>query len=335
MSLEADNPSPSVPARRFRYSEASGGSVSAAAAIPFGSGALPAMDWTRIWWILVAAAACFYLLYASNIQILISKWASDSGWSHGFVVPLICVFFIRMKWDTLRLMVPQGTWVGLVLLLIGICAQVLFRATGMIPMSPLTMLVIFIGVVLFVFGWEYLKILWLPIAYLAFAMPPPDPVYVQVTMPMQGMAARLGAILLSLFGYAAERRGTVIDMFVDGKVIPLNVEQACAGMRMLVAFFALSVALAYSTSRPVWQKLVLAGCALPIAILCNGTRVALTGVMMVQLGDEWGKGKAHEWLGLLMLGPAMAMQLGIAWVLDRIFVETPDAVDGAVTGGAA
>ena len=105
----------------------------------------------------------------------------------------------------------------------------------------------------------------------------------------------------------------------------LNVEQACSGMRMLVAFFALAVALAYSTARPTWQKLTLAACELPIAVICNGFRVTMTGVLAVRVDEAWASGKAHEYFGLLMLGPALLMQLGVAWILDRIFVETDDA----------
>ena len=67
----------------------------------------------------------------------------------------------------------------------------------------------------------------------------------------------------------------------------LNVEQACSGMRMLVAFFALAVALAYSTARPTWQKLTLAACALPIAVICNGFRVTMTGVLAVRVDEAW------------------------------------------------
>jgi exosortase/archaeosortase family protein len=120
-----------------------------------------------------------------------------------------------------------------------------------------------------------------------------------------------------------------MDLAAGAKMMQLNVEQACSGMRMLVAFFALAVALAYSTPRPIWQKLTLACCALPIAILCNGLRVTLTGVLAIYVHEDWAKGKAHEYFGLLMLGPALIMQLGVAWVLDRLFVDAPDGGEDA------
>ncbi len=341
MASEINNPAAEIgsgnsgeKARRFRYSEPT------AASATLGSGMVgiaempggPKVEWTRIGWALVAAGACFLLLYPSDLRQLVDRWSNDSGWSHGFVVPLICVFLIRLKWETLRRLVPRGSWMGLAVLTIGVCGQILFRATGLPNMSTLSIIVVLLGAVLFIFGWDYLKILWLPICYLGFAFPPPPPLYVRITTPMQFLAAELGVQLLPLFGCEASRTGTVIHVMANGTDFPLSVEEACAGMKMLVAFFALAVALAYSTDRPVWQKLTLAACALPIAIICNGLRVTLTGVLAVRVGGQWAEGKAHEYFGLLMLAPAMLMQLGVGWILDHIFVEMPDKVSA---GGAA
>jgi len=325
--------SPSSGSRpRFRYSESVQSPVAVAQA---GTLALqpqvPAMAirWEGVWISLAVAGALMAVLYRAAFADLFGRWTNDAGWSHGFVVPLISIFFIRLKWDTLRRLTPRGSLWGVVVLLIGVCAQVLFRATGLMDMSNLTVLVVLFGTVLFVFGWEYLKMLWLPIGYLAFAIPPPTPLYVKITTPMQGLAADLGTLLLPLFGIDGQRSGTVI--YIPELKQPLNVAEACAGMRMLIAFFALAVALGYSTHRPIWQKVLLAFCALPIAILCNGFRVALTGVMSVKLGEQYGQGTPHEFLGLLMLIPAMVLLMLIGWILDKMFIEGPEEA----AGGAA
>ena len=240
------------------------------------------------------------------------------------MVPLISIFLISVKWDTLRQLTPRGALSGLWILILGVTGEVLFRATATTHMSNLSILVVLIGGVLLVFGWDYLKILWLPIGFLGFAIPPPSQLYAILTAPMQTIAAEVGVWFLPLFGGEGVRMGTVIEvMRANGPSAKLDVEQACSGMRMLVAFFALAVALGYSSNRPMWQKVFLACCALPIAIICNALRVTLTGVMVTRVGQQWAEGNAHMYFGLLMLIPAMFMQLGIAWALDRMFVETP------------
>jgi len=261
------------------------------------------------------------------------QWYSDSGWSHGFVVPLISAFFISIKWDKLRLLTPRFSMAGLFVLLLGVVGQVCFRATGTDHMSKLSMLVVLLGVSLFVFGWEYMKVLWLPIAFLICAIPLPMPIYVALTTKLQIIAAEVGLLILTLIGLEAELNGTIINVFRDGVAVPMNVELACSGMKMLVAFFALAIALAYSTNRPIWQKLFLAVCALPIAIFCNAMRVAATSVLVVYVSEGWAKGSAHAYFGMLMLIPALFLQLCIAWVLDKIFVEEKD--EQAEKGGAS
>jgi exosortase len=241
---------------------------------------------------------------------------------------LISTFFIYTKWDLLKQLTPRGSTLGLGVLLIAIIGQVLFRATGLEHMSLLSLPLVFFGLVLFVFGWDYLKVLWLPIGYLVFALPPPQSLYVKLTTPMQMIAAELGVQLLPLFGGEGIRHGTVIDVMFGNQSTQLEVAQACSGMRLLVAFFALAVALGYSANRPMWQKVTLALFALPIAVLCNGLRVTLTGFLAVKVSPAWGAGDAHGFFGLTMLLPALLLQLAVAWVLDRLFVETPDAPQG-------
>jgi exosortase len=350
MAADSENISPEVttpPEKRaarprYRYSTAQTAPVattSAAAVLPpqvlSDPSLLPAsVDWKRVAIGLAGAGLCFLALYPSELMGLENKWYTDSGWSHGFVVPLISIFLIRNKWETLRTIAPQRAWMGLVVLLLGVVGQLLFRATGNVHMSSISILVVLFGAVLFVLGWNFLKVLWLPIGYLIFAIPPPPALYGKLTAPMQLIAAELGVWMLPLTGNEAERSGTIINVLKGGEVIRLNVEEACSGMRMLVAFFALAVALAYSTPRPMWQKLFLAACALPIAIFCNALRVTFTGVLVARLGKEWGEGNAHAYFGLLMLIPAMFMQLGLAWLLDKIFIDADVEPKTVAAGGS-
>src|SRR4051812_27840321 len=99
---------PSAP-RRYRYSEGSGSSSAANAKVlavvaPGGTmsvvPAVPPIEWNPIWMALVGAGICFVIFYFAGLQQLVERWTSDAGWSHGMVVPLISVFFIRLKWET-------------------------------------------------------------------------------------------------------------------------------------------------------------------------------------------------------------------------------------------
>ncbi|MEI8198172.1 MAG: exosortase/archaeosortase family protein, partial [Phycisphaerae bacterium] len=270
--------------------------------------------------------ALFVWVFWINLLGLVSVFARDASWSHGFVVPFLSGMIVYLNADKLRGLAIRRSWLGLAILVYGVFSHVMFRITGQSHMSNLSMLVVLFGAVLFVLGWDYLRTLWLPIAFLLFMVPPPSTLYVKLTTPMQNIAAGLGVHLLPLFGVQAVLAGTTLKVRggAGGTWDPLVVAEACSGIRMLVAFGALAVVLAYTTPRPMWQKAFLAISAAPVAIFCNALRVTLTGVMDVYLGAKYAHGSSHEMLGFLMLIPAGLMQIGLAKLLDRMFIEVPD-----------
>lgn len=284
------------------------------------------------WAHLVLGGSIFYLFYGIVIATLKNRWYSDPSWSHGFLVPLFSAFLVYQAWDRLvSLPIKPNYWLGLPLFLFACFGNIFFLIFGQYNSAHLSLLVCLIGLTLFLFGVDHLRILWLPICYLLFCIPIPEGLYVRMTAPLQELAAGGAATLLPLFGIQAERHGVEITV-PRGPFEPpesLNVAEACSGMRMVVAFFALAVILAYSKKQPMWHKLFLSCCALPIALLCNILRVTLIGILFIYINRDYARGTTHQWVGLLMLIPAMGLQLGLAWVLDRIFVD-----DGAAEGAA-
>ncbi len=284
------------------------------------------VEFPALFWVLVIGFIVFFgYFFSQNVEGLTGVWYRDASWSHGFVVPLIAAFFVHLNWDRLIKLKARPSWVGGVLVLYAAVSQVFFRITGQEHMSNLTILVMLIGAILLVLGWAFLRILWLPVIYLVFMIPPPSTLYVKLTTPMQHWAATLGVSLMKILGITAYQSGTTLYVETANGWSQLSVEEACSGIRMLLAFFALAVALAYTSNRPMWQKVFLSLCAAPVAIFCNSLRVGLTGMLFVRAGPEFARGTAHEMLGFAMLIPAMAMQLGLAWLLDKIFIEDDDA----------
>jgi exosortase len=240
---------------------------------------------------------------------------------------------VYLRWDEIKVLKIKGAWQGLAILVIGVTGQVLFAATSTTHMMNLSMLVVLFGVALWVLGWDYLRILWLPISYLVFAINPPGELYQRVTEPMQRIAATLASKILMIFNVPSEPRGTTLEVMWNNEPKMIEVADACSGMRMLIAFVALAAVLAYSSHRPNWQRIFLTLCAIPVAILCNSMRVAIIAALVA--GDSraespWAHGAAHAYVGLAMIIPAALMQLAIAWMLDRIFVDDSDETPAGV-----
>jgi len=187
------------------------------------------------------------------------------------------------------------------------------------------------AIVLFLGGWRLVKYTWLPIAFLIFAVPLPRRYYVSLTMPMRHLAASVATALLNLVsGMEATVSGVVIDVIYKGQRLEpsLNVAEACSGMRLLMAFLALGVAMAYLHYRPMWQRLVLLGSTIPIAIFCNIVRVTITGFIYVLVHPKYTQGIYHDTLGLAMLPLAFGLYGFLAWFMSSLFIEEDIVVRG-------
>ncbi len=127
-------------------------------------------------------------------------------------------------------------------------------------------------------------------------------------------------------GMEATADGVIIDVIYNGQRLepPLNVAEACSGMRLLMAFLALGVAMAYLHYRPIWQRLILLAVTIPIAIFCNIIRVTITGFIYVLGNPEYAQGIWHDFLGMAMLPLAFLLYGFIAWFMENIFTEESD-----------
>ncbi|MFQ5772280.1 MAG: exosortase/archaeosortase family protein, partial [bacterium] len=185
------------------------------------------------------------------------------------------------------------------------------------------------SVVLLLGGWGLLRYTWLPIAFLVFAIPLPHWVYREITIPMRILAAQVATVFLNFVsGMEANASGVVIDVIYKGvRLEPaLDVAEACSGMRLLMAFLALGVAMAYLHYRPIWQRIVLLASIIPIAIFCNIVRVTVTGFIYILIHPKYAQGIYHDLLGLAMLLLAFGLYGLLAWFMSSLFTEETEKV---------
>jgi exosortase len=293
-------------------------------------------------------AALFGFLFRGELKETVHLWLTDPSWSHGFLIPLFSLYFIHQRRREIlgleyapdplaellhgrrpgRLLPGQTrpNYLGL-LLLFGILAFYAFNVVspaGYAYGRPLSVIAALGAVVLFLGGWRLVRHTWLPIAFLVFAVPLPRRYYDGMTLPLRQIAASVATALLNLVhGVDATASGVVIDIVYEGQRLGsgLNVEEACSGMRLLMAFVALGVAMAYLHYRPMWQRAVLLLSTMPIAVLCNIIRVTVTGFIYVLAEPKYTQGIYHDALGLAMLPLAFAFYGVLAMFMSSLFVE--------------
>jgi len=269
-------------------------------------------------------------LYRHELRRLVVTWATDQDWSHGFLIPVGSLLFVYLERHRLAAATFRTSLWGLPVLLMGIA---LYGASiyGKIGYTQaLSIVITTSGLVLTLCGWRVTRIVWFALFFLLFALPLPGDVYVAMTMPLRKLSSWISAGILSTVvpSLEAVASGTIIEYVgADGKVGKLDVEQACAGMRLIMAFGAVGVTMAYLFERVWWHRGVLLLSILPIAVVCNIVRVTVTGLLWVTDHPDWATGAPHTLLGLVVLGLALGLFSLISYILNHLFVDVPD--DGA------
>lgn len=270
--------------------------------------------------------AAFLWFFAPTIQSLIQKWIKDSDWSHGAIIPFFSIYLITQKWDKIKRCPVRGAWLGLPIILFSMAFYVFnYTQTGRMLGSfyPYTMLLCLLGVIIMTCGVPALRYLWLPWAYLLFAIPLPKGIYYTLTDPLRRIGAIVVASVLPAIPYLdVVRIGPQLEWSYQGvSGTPIGVHDACSGMRSTITLCALGVAIAYITERPWWHRLILVAACIPIATFCNLIRILITCILHIFVDPKYAEGTYHTMLGLAVLLIAFGLFSGLGWLLNNLFVE--------------
>jgi len=253
----------------------------------------------------------------------------QADWGHTLVIPLIAGYFAYLNREKLLARPFKTTWEAFIPIVLGvawymICAfgpPALFhhnlQAVGVAATTG--------GLVLLFFGWRAMLWLWFPLLYLfVFGQYISERFMQIVTFKLQDLTARGAAPTLMLLGVDVQREGNTITIFDDGVAKALNIAEACSGMRMLMAFLALGVAMAYTGLKRWWQRVILVVMGVPTAIVVNIVRV-VTLAMLALVDSGFAAGDFHSFIGLVWLVPAFLIYLGIMWLVRNIVIEEEHA----------
>jgi exosortase len=278
----------------------------------------------RLWSIVGVCAAAAWL-YADVIQKLVTDWAHDDNYSHGFLIPPLAGYFIWERRDRLaRAVLRPSVWgIGVVVASLGVLVAGLLGAEYFL--SRVSLIGVMAGSVLFLAGWQHLRIVAFPLAFLLLMIPLPAIVFNQIAFPLQIFASRFGTEVLQACAVPVLREGNVIVLAST----KLEVAEACSGIRSLISLLTLGILFGYFTDRRVSVRTVIALSTIPIAIIANGLRVAGTGLAAHFYGPEAAEGFFHTFSGWLVFLVAFVMLFVVVQVVHR--VAPPRAASGTRT----
>ena len=226
------------------------------------------------------------VLYHEVLWGLGTDWNNNPDYSHGFLVPLLSLYFIWERWEILKEGMPSPSFWGLGVLSLGLLALVVGLIGAELYIQRASLIVVLSGLVLLILGWKYLWMLSLPIGFLVFMIPLPAIVVNSIAFPLQLFAAQTASFCLFSLGIPVLREGNLIMLAST----TLEVAEACSGLRSLLALLALGTVYGYFSQNVMWKRWMLVFLSVPIAIVANAARVSGTGILAHYYGAEALKG---------------------------------------------
>jgi exosortase len=257
----------------------------------------------------------FVCIFWDNLGHFYYAWTTDENYSHGFLVPLISLYFANRVAASRRVPIHGGAWAGSLMLVVSLVLRLVTIPLPIPFLSDVALLIGLTGLFTLMLGVTALRHYWFAFFFLIFMVPLPIALYSKIASPLQLFASRVASALMNATGVPVLCEGN--KMTLPGG-LQMFVAEACSGMRQLTGFLALTAAVAYWTKRPAWYRVVIVISALPIALSANIARVMLTGYIMHFVNPQFALGTYHTLEGLLMMAFGLMMLQAECWALDQL-----------------
>ena len=245
------------------------------------------------------------LTYWSVMTSLVDAWSTDDNYSHGFFIVPLAAYFAWERRVQFEHAPVRSSLFGLVVVALSLLMLVAGTLGAELFLSRASLIGVVAGTVLFLGGWQRLRVLIFPLAFLLLMIPLPALIFNKIAFPLQLLASNVGESAISSLDIPILREGNVLIL----ANATLEVAEACSGIRSLVSLFTLGIVFGYFADRRLWVRSVIALSAIPVAILSNGLRVASAGVAAHNYGNAGVEGLFHEFSGWVVFVVAFLMML--------------------------
>ena len=256
--------------------------------------------------------------YGVTLSWCIDRWnAPTQYFEHCWLVPFIAwavLWMRRADWRTRAARFDRdGFWLlapALALHLVGALLMIdSWSAASLVLAVP--------GAAWLALGRERLRGQWPVLWFVLFLVPLPFYVEGRVAFHLKELAVHAGSWLANVAGAGIVRRGDLLQP--TGLQGSLEVEDACGGLRSLMAMLTVAYCLAFFMRAPAWpRRLLLMAAAAPLAIGANVVRIAVLCLLARWWGVRFAEGTGHTLANTAAwIAEVMALLAFDAWLVRR------------------
>jgi exosortase C (VPDSG-CTERM-specific) len=274
---------------------------------------------------LFLGGVCFAIIllatFAQPLLMLISHAARSKLHSHILLIPFVSAYLLYIRRDQL----PKNYVVDLPLAIVSLAGGLGVLAftywldfAGRAPaindrlaLLTLSFLCCLAAGGFFFFGRAWMRAAAFPLAYLIFMVPMPDAMADALESASKYASAEVANILFHLSDTPFLRAGLVFQL----PNITIEVAQECSGIRSSWVLFITSILAANLFLKTRWRRFVLVAFAIPLAILRNGFRILVIGLLCVNVGPQMIHSLIHRRGGPLFFALSLIPLLLLLWWL--------------------
>ena len=259
-------------------------------------------------------------LFYSSHSVMVSGWERED-YNYAYLIPVVVLYLIWEKKTQLSELESRPSWYGAILIFAGIFFYLLGELGGEYLTMYISSWFFLVGVCWIHLGWQKLKIIAFPLCVIPTMFPLPNFLYTKITLKLQLISSKLGVAVIQLYGLSAYREGNVIDLGFT----QLQVVEACSGLRYLFPLLVLGILLAYFFKAALWKRIVLVLSTIPLSIITNSLRIAMTGILFEIWGPVVADEFFHGFSGWIIFVSALAVMLLEMWILGKVWGKEGNA----------
>ncbi len=252
------------------------------------------------------------LMYWNVYVDLFTIWSNQEEYSHGFMIPLVAIYFVWQKKDKIIAEQSQSIILGYLVVLFALAIYFVGTIGDLFFLLRFSFIFLLIGLTLLFVGYRSTKTMLIPILLLVSSFPLPPIIQASLTIKLQLLSSQLGVFLIRACNIPVYLEGNVIDL---GNY-QLQVVEACSGLRYLFPLMSLAFICVYLYQVVFWKRALVFLTAIPITLLMNSFRVGVIGVLVQYWGTAAAEGFIHDFEGWVVFMVCFAILFLEMWLIS-------------------
>lgn len=253
------------------------------------------------------------IYYSTYSWLILHDWPRED-YNYCYLIPFVTAYLIWEKRREFVSITPAPSWTGMVPLAFGLLLFWLGELAGEFFTLYISSWFVTVGMLWMILGWKKIRSIFFALVMLLTMFPPPHFINTKISVYLKLISSKLGVFLMHLYGLSVYREGNIIDLGFTR----LQVVDACSGLRYLIPLIVLGILIAYFYRVGLWKKAVVVVSTIPLAIVTNSLRIALTGILYEIWGARVAEGFFHGFSGWFIFMFSVAVLLLEMWFLRKI-----------------